>query len=114
MVESTTKPCSGPRTDEEADLFGPYTALYALQVLDRTFWVPEDNTVLRALQFVELEERAVKLPYKDYCWDDTDGCCLMRYRETPDAPEKNGRACVVRATPGLCVTKLPKGGKACW
>jgi len=114
MGESTTIAFEGVHSPDHLDLFGAYRRLYALDVLGRRFWVPEDNSVLRVLQFVELETGAVKLPYKDYCWDDTDGCCLMRYREGPDAPERNGRACVVRARPGMQITKLPKGGKRCW
>lgn len=114
MVEPTTIPFEGKHTEDQLDLFGPFRVLYKLRVEDRDFWVPEDNSVLRVLQYLELESGAVRLPYKDYCWDDTTGCCLMRYRTTPDAPEQNGRACVVRATPGMCITKLPRGGKRCW
>lgn len=113
MGEPTTIPFEGNHSEDHLDLFGPYRQLHALDIGERRFWVPEDNTVLRALQFVELQTGAIQLPYRDYCWSNTTGCCLMRYREGPGAPERSGRACVVRATPGLCIIRLPKGGKRC-
>ncbi|MCB9651810.1 MAG: hypothetical protein H6730_35215 [Deltaproteobacteria bacterium] len=114
MAALFPRPCEGPSSDEEVDLFGDYRQLFPIHVLGRLFWVPEDNTVLRALQFLELREGAVRLPYKDYCWNDTKGCCEMRYRPTPEAEVVPARACQTRVAPGLEVVALPKGGRACW
>lgn len=108
------RPSVGPSSAEELDLFGDYRQLFPIRVLGRTFWVPEDNTLLRALQYLELKEGAVRLPYKDYCWNDTRGCCEARCRPAPGAEVQVVRACQTWVTPGLEVVALPKGGRPCW
>lgn len=94
-------------------MFGPYEHLYPIVVGDHRFNVPEYNSLLRALQYVELNTRCVRLPWKNFCWNNTKGCCVVRFRERPGAPEVAGRACTLRVHPGLVVTELPRGGRRC-
>lgn len=106
-------PYDGPHSDDDLELFGPYRLLFPIEIEGESFLVPERNYVLRALQYVEMKERAVRMPYWNYCWNDTVGCCEMTYREHDGAPEKVGRACRVAVKPGLVIVRLPKGGKKC-
>lgn len=105
-------PVEGPLSDEEIELFGEYRALVPLVVLGEPRWVPEHNTVLRALQYLELREGAVRLDWGRYCWNDTKGCCALWVR-APDEEAHLARACRTPATEGLELVSLPAGGRRC-
>lgn len=106
-------PWLGDHDEDDLELFGPYRSLFALVIEGRRFDVPEHTSVLRALQFVEMRQRAVRMPWRDYCWNNTTGCCEMVYREHAGAPERVGRACTTRVKPGMELVRLPKGGRTC-
>jgi hypothetical protein len=106
-------PYTGEHTEDDLELFGPYRKLYAITVEGRRFLVPEGNCVLRAMQYIEIKDRAVRMPWRDYCWNNTVGCCEMTYRESPDGPLLEGRACTIAVRPGMDIVRLPKGGRAC-
>ena len=106
-------PFDGPHSDDDVELFGEYRFLYPIVIEGRHVLVPEDNFVLRALQFVEIKHRAVQLPWWDYCWNNTTGCCEMRYKEHAEGPELVGRACRTPVRPGMEIVTLPKGGRMC-
>lgn len=113
MIDRAPIPYDGPHSEDDLELFGEFRQLYPVEVEGRTYWVPEDNSVLRVLQYVEIRCQGVKMPWKNYCWSNTVGCCLMQYQEHPDAPARNGRACTVPVKPGMRILKLPKGGRSC-
>lgn len=102
-------PCPGPASEEERDLFGDFRHLVPMRVLDREVQVPEDNHVLRALQYLDLKGEGPNLRWGRFCWDNTRSCCELRYRRGPDAPEKRGRACRLDVRPGLELLSLPEG-----
>jgi hypothetical protein len=106
-------PYDGPHSEDDLELFGRYRALHRIDVEGRSELVPEDNVVLRALQYLEMYARTVRMPWRDYCWNNTVGCCEMSYRDGPGMPEKKGRACIVAARPGMEIVRLPKGGRTC-
>ena len=96
--------------EEDIDLFGEYRQLFPIIVEGQRHAVPEDNSVLRGLQYLEIKHACVKMPWASYCWNDTEGCCDMTYRTRDGSPE-TGRACRVAAEPGLEILVLPKGGR---
>jgi hypothetical protein len=106
-------PFDGRHTDDDIELFGEYRWLYPIVIEGDRFLVPEDNFVLRAIQYVEITHRAVRMPWADYCWNNTTGCCEMRYRDSAEGPEKIGRACCIAVHPGMEILALPKGGRKC-
>ncbi len=106
-------PYGGAHDEDELDLFGPYRHLYPVRFESQILWMPEGNSVLRGLQFVELKTGAVRLAWGKYCWSNTVGCCELQYREHADGPTLTGRGCTLQARPGLELVRLPKGGRAC-
>lgn len=104
-------PVPGPLSEDDIELFGEYEALVPIVVLGEVLPVPEKNSVLRALQYLEIRAHAVRLEWGRYCWNDTKGCCEMAYRQGPGAPVERGRACKIQACPGLEIVELPKGGR---
>jgi hypothetical protein len=51
------------------EIFVPYERLIEIEVLGRKFRVPENNSILRCLQFLEMET----ISHADLCWN---GECL--------------------------------------
>ncbi len=103
----------GPHSDDDVELFGEYRYLFPIVIEGQRFLVPEDNFVLRAIQYVEIKHRALRMPWWDYCWNNTTGCCEMRYKDSAGGVEKVGRACCTPVRPGMEIVKLPKGGRMC-
>ena len=113
-VESVLpKPFAGPYSEDDLLLFGRFEQLYPISIDTRRFWVPEDNTVLRALQYVSLKTGEVRLPWHTFCWNNRDGCCAFRFRSTSEAPIREARACATAVRPGLAIVQLPQGGVLC-
>ena len=103
---------TGDIPDGHADLFGEYRHLLPIIIEGRRWLVPENNSVLRALQYLEIEHGCVKMAWGKYCWNDTKGCCEMTYCPPDDPEPRLGRACQVPAQAGLQIVVLPKGGRA--
>lgn len=104
-------PVEGPLSEEEIDLFGEYRCLLPILVEGERMLVPENNSLLRALQFVELKSARLKLDWGRYCWNDTKGCCEVLVRS--GTQEMTTRACKLGVSAGLEVLRLPKGGRRC-
>jgi predicted molibdopterin-dependent oxidoreductase YjgC len=51
------------------DMFAPYKKLIEIDILGEKRLVPENNSLLRCFQFLEVE----KISYGDFCWN---GECL--------------------------------------
>ena len=82
-------------------LLEPYQRLIRIEVLGRVFEVPENNLLLRQLQFVEPEIGIGK-----YCWNGECRFCEVGYRRDHDGPEFSALACRVKGFPGMRITRL--------
>jgi predicted molibdopterin-dependent oxidoreductase YjgC len=51
------------------EIFQPYDKLIEIDILGRSFMVPENNSLLRCFQFLAMEN----ISYGDFCWN---GECL--------------------------------------
>ena len=83
-----------------SDLYEPYEKLIPLLVLGRSFEVPEENLLLRQLQFV-----CPEIGYGKYCWNAECRYCEVRYR-IGDGPEQTGLACRLKGVPGMRLTQV--------
>jgi hypothetical protein len=82
-----------------SDLYEPYEKLIPIEVLGKRFEVPENNILLRQLQFV-----APDVGTGGYCWNAECRYCEIKYEL--DGRTMTGLACRVKAVPGFKVTKL--------
>jgi hypothetical protein len=82
-----------------SDLYEPWKKLITLVVLGRTFEVPENNLLLRQLQYV-----CADIGYGKYCWNAECRYCEVSYR-IGDGPEQEGLACRLKGLPGMKLTK---------
>jgi len=83
-----------------ADLYEPYEKLITVVVLGRPFQVPENNLLLRQLQFV-----CSDIGYGKYCWNAECRYCEVRYR-IGDGPEQDAMACRIKGVPGMRLVRV--------
>ncbi len=84
-----------------SDLYEPYDKLVRLSILGRPFDVPDNNLLLRQLQYI-----APDVGMGRYCWNGECRYCEVHYRSAPGAPEYVALACRVKGTDGMRLTKL--------
>jgi len=84
-----------------SDLYEPYSRLIQIVILGKAFEVPENNLLLRQMQFV-----AADVGYGRYCWNGECRNCEILYRIGPDAPEHPALACRIKGQESMRVTKL--------
>ncbi len=82
------------------DLFEPYEKLIPLVVLGKKIEVPENNLLLRQMQYV-----APDIGFGKYCWNAECRYCEIEYTLPGRTAAVAGLACRVKGVPGLRVTK---------
>jgi hypothetical protein len=82
-------------------LLEPYERLVRIEVLGRAFEVPDNNLLLRQLQFV-----APEIGFGKYCWNGECRYCEVSYRRESDGAELSALACRVKGFPDIRVIKL--------
>jgi hypothetical protein len=82
------------------DFYEPYQKLIRIVVLDREFEVPENNLLLRQLQFV-----AEDIGMGRYCWNGECRYCEIQYRHGGQN-ESPALACRIKGMEGMEVTKM--------
>lgn len=88
----------------ENDLFEPYSKLIPVYYKDKEYMVPENNTLLRALQYLNSE-----VAYGNFCWNGDCRNCQIIIRRESDSQEVTALACLTKVVPGLHIVKLPLG-----
>jgi NADH dehydrogenase/NADH:ubiquinone oxidoreductase 75 kD subunit (chain G) len=84
----------------DPDMFEPYDRLIEIEILGRTFSVPENNSILRCLQFLDMES----ISYGDFCWN---GECLnCQVWIMNGEKEKAVMACRTNAVEGMRIVRM--------
>jgi hypothetical protein len=83
------------------DFYEPYQKLIRIVVLGREFEVPENNLLLRQLQFVSEDIGSGR-----YCWNGECRYCEIQYRRHGDQSDTPALACRIKGMEGMEVTKL--------
>ena len=84
----------------EPEIFEPYEKLIQITLLGRTVEVPENNSILRCFQFLNMEA----VSESELCWN---GDCLdcQVWVKNGDK-EKAVIACRTNAEPGMDITRI--------
>ena len=86
-----------------AELYGDYEKLLRVSVLGRDLQMPENNTVLRGLQFAAPQS----ISYGRFCWNGScDNCTVTVCHDTADSTK--GLACRIDAFEGMRVTSASR------
>src|SRR5262245_19885297 len=83
----------------DLDLFEPFDALIPIEFLGRTIEVPDNNCLLRSLQYVAGEAIA----YGRFCWNDECGNCEVTCVSPETGQAEVVRACQARVHAGMKV-----------
>jgi len=85
----------------DLDLFEPFDGLIQIDVLGHALEVPDNNCLLRSLQYVAGDAIA----YGRFCWNDECGNCEVTCVSEAGTPEVV-RACQQPVRPGMTITSL--------
>ena len=83
-------------------LFRRYDKLVTIQLLDRTFQVPANNMLLRALQYVAAE----RIAHGRFCWNEECQYCRIRFDLGEGTPERTALACKLMVQDGMRIREL--------
>ena len=84
------------------EIFVPYESLIEVEILGRLYRVPENNSILRCLQYLDMEE----ISQADLCWN---GDCLnCQVWVQKDGKEKAVIACRTNAAHGMKIIRISK------
>jgi len=86
----------------DLDLFEPFDGLIQIEVLGHALEVPDNNCLLRSLQYVAGESIA----YGRFCWNDECGNCEVTCVSADSGQPEVVRACQARVYPGMKVTAV--------
>ena len=84
-----------------SDFYEPWEKLIRIVVLGKVLEVPENNLLLRQLQYV-----AEDVGMGRYCWNGECRYCEVRYRRPQDPADHSVLACRVRGFEGMRLTGL--------
>ena len=92
--------------EELRDIFEPYERLVTINICGREQRVPENNTILRGLQYLDMEG----ISDAELCWNGECLNCQAWIRNGPK--EKAVMSCRTYVTEGMEITRVSPGIEA--
>jgi hypothetical protein len=87
-------------------LFRPYDRLVKISVKGKEFEVPDNNMLLRCLQYLAPDT----IPYGRFCWNEDCQYCRVTYDLGEGTPRRVALSCKLMVRPGLrivdCATEI--------
>lgn len=83
-------------------LFRPFSRLVRINLLGRDFEVPENNPLLRCMQYLAPED----VSYGRFCWNEDCQYCRVTFDLGEKTPSRAALACRLIAQDGMRVTEL--------
>ena len=90
-------------------LLRPFEKLVKIQVRDRTFEVPENNTLLRCFQ--QLAPEGVS--YGRFCWNEDCQYCRVTYDLGEGTPQRTALSCKLMVVEGMRVLEMTSEIRYC-
>jgi len=88
---------------DEHEIFEPYERLVNIKLLGHVRQVPENNSILRGLQFLDMEA----ISYGDFCWNGECINCQVWIKSGDK--EKAVIACRTNAEDGMEIVRVSEG-----
>lgn len=92
-----------------ATLFRPFSCLVKIILLGRTFEVPENNALLRCLQYLAPEQ----VSYGRFCWNEECQYCRVTFDLGEGTPSRAALACKLSVQDGMRVVSVTPEVKYC-
>jgi len=90
-------------------LFRPFTRLVKITLLDREFEVPENNPLLRCLQYLAPEE----VSYGRFCWNEDCQYCRVSFDLGEGSASRAALSCKLMVQSGMRVKEVTSEIKYC-
>ena len=87
----------------EHEIFEPYERLVSIRLMGITRQVPENNSILRGLQYLDMES----ISYGDFCWNGECINCQVWIRN--GEKEKAVIACRTNVEEGMEILRVSEG-----
>jgi len=87
----------------------PYEKLVKLSIVGKEFMVPENNTVLRCLQFLATEA----ISYGRFCWNEDCQYCRVSYDTGEGTPLRKALSCKLMIEDGMRIVEMAGEIKYC-
>jgi hypothetical protein len=94
-----------PQLMDRDDIFEPYDKLVKIRLLGVEREVPENNSILRGLQFLDMET----ISYGDFCWNGECINCQVWIKNGDK--EKGVMACRTNVEEGMEIVRVSDGMK---
>ena len=88
--------------NETTSLFRPFEKLIRIRILGAEFEVPENNSVLRCLQYLAPQE----VSYGRFCWNEDCQYCRITCETEEGSRPRAALACKLQADDGLRITEI--------
>lgn len=85
---------------DNQDVFEPFEKLIEIEILGKTYLVPENNSLLRCLQYLDLEN----ISMGDFCWNGDCSNCQVWLAET--IQEKPVLACRTKVAAKMKIVRM--------
>ena len=82
-------------------LFRPYTRLLKITILGREVEVPENNPLLRCLQYLAPEA----VSYGRFCWNEDCQYCRVTFDQGEGTPTRAALSCKLMPKEGMRITE---------
>ena len=83
-------------------LFRPFEKLVKIEILGTTYEVPENNMLLRCLQYLAPENIA----YGRFCWNEDCQYCRVTYDLGEGTPARKAISCKLMVEEGMRITDV--------
>jgi hypothetical protein len=90
-------------------LFRPFSRLIKIAVRDKPFEVPENNALLRCLQYLAPND----VSYGRFCWNEDCQYCRVTFDLGEGTPERAALACKLMVQEGMRVREVTTEIKYC-
>jgi hypothetical protein len=94
---------------ETSTLFSPYSRLIKITLLDRVVEVPENNVLLRCLQYLAPEP----ISYGRFCWNEDCQYCRVSYDMGDGTKERAAISCKLMVEEGMRVKEVSREIRYC-
>ena len=85
-----------------SEVFRPFERLVEINILGRTFLVPEKNSVLRCFQFISPDT----IPYGRFCWNQDCQYCRVNCQLQDDDQARPILSCKFMVSEGMNISEL--------
>jgi hypothetical protein len=102
LMSKPRSACTKTRMTSTSILFRPYSRLIKITLLNQQVEVPENNALLRCLQYLAPDA----ISYGRFCWNEDCQYCRVTYDLGDGTKERAALSCKVMAEEGMRVKEV--------